>query len=115
LNSHRAWIKQDALRKSEVEDSSSSKYVPPHKRHIKGKGNIICKNANHNSAKNIKKLAHLSSLQHHQSHPTQMSTALGSEVEGSEGTANKSYIRHSTSDSTSGSMASATVCSCQSK
>jgi hypothetical protein len=29
------WIKQDALRKSEVEDSSSSKYIPPHRRHIK--------------------------------------------------------------------------------
>jgi len=38
LRSHRPWIKQDALRKSEVEDSSSSKYIPPHRRHIKGKG-----------------------------------------------------------------------------
>jgi hypothetical protein len=28
LKSHRPWIKQDALRKTEVEDSSSSKYVP---------------------------------------------------------------------------------------
>jgi hypothetical protein len=47
-----------------------------------------------------------------------MSTALGSEVEGSEGAANKSYIRHSTSDGTSGSMAlaaTAKVCSCQSE
>jgi len=42
LKSHRPWIKQDALRKSEIEDSSSSKYVPPHRRHIKGKGNVIC-------------------------------------------------------------------------
>jgi hypothetical protein len=42
-----------------------------------------------------------------------MSTAP--EVEGSEGAANKSYIRHSTSDGTSGPMASTTVCSCQSK
>jgi hypothetical protein len=55
LKSHRPWIKQDALRKSEVEDSSSSKYVPPHRRHIKGKGNVICKNANHNFAENVKK------------------------------------------------------------
>jgi hypothetical protein len=55
LKSHRPWIKQNALRKSEVEDSSSSKYVPPHRRHIKGKGNVICKNANHNSAENVKK------------------------------------------------------------
>jgi hypothetical protein len=37
LRSHKPWIKQDALRKSEAEDSSSSKYVPPHRRHIKGK------------------------------------------------------------------------------
>jgi hypothetical protein len=50
LKSHRPWIKQDAMRKSEVDDSSSSKYVPPHRRHIKGKGNVICKNANHNFA-----------------------------------------------------------------
>jgi hypothetical protein len=55
LKSHRPWIKQDALRKSEVEDSSSAKYVPPHRRHIKGKGNVICKNANYNSAENVKK------------------------------------------------------------
>jgi hypothetical protein len=47
-----------------------------------------------------------------------MSTAPGSEVEGSMRTANKSYIRHSTFDSTSGSTASAAtaeVCSCQSE
>jgi len=44
-----------------------------------------------------------------------MSTALGSEVEGSEGAANKSYIRHSTSYGTSSSRASAAVCSCLSE
>jgi hypothetical protein len=55
LKSHRPWIKQDTLRKSEVKDSSSSKYVPPHRRHIKGKGNVICKNDNHNFAENVKK------------------------------------------------------------
>jgi hypothetical protein len=33
LKSHMPWIKQDAMRKSEVDDSSSSKYVPPHRRH----------------------------------------------------------------------------------
>jgi hypothetical protein len=38
-----------------------------------------------------------------------------SEVQGSEGVANKSYIRHSTFYSTSGSTASAEVCSCQSE
>jgi hypothetical protein len=69
------------------QDSSSSKYVPPHSRHIKGKGNIICKNANHNSAENRKKhsnkkkLVYLSSLRHHRSHPIQMPTAP--QVEGS--------------------------------
>jgi hypothetical protein len=42
-----------------------------------------------------------------------MSTAP--EVEGSEEAANKSYIRHSTFDSTSGSTASAAVCSRQPK
>jgi hypothetical protein len=47
-----------------------------------------------------------------------MSTDLGLEVEGSEGAANKSYIRHSTSDGTSGSTVSAVtveVCSSQSE
>jgi hypothetical protein len=62
LKSHRPWIKQDALRKSEIEDSSSSKYVPLHRRHIKGKGNVICKNANHNSAENLKKHSNKRSL-----------------------------------------------------
>jgi hypothetical protein len=44
-----------------------------------------------------------------------MSTALGSEVEGSEGAAIKSYIRHSTSYSSSGSTTSAEVYSCKSE
>jgi hypothetical protein len=47
-----------------------------------------------------------------------MSISLGSEVEGSEGAANKSYIRYSTSDYIPGSRASAAtakVGSCQSK
>jgi hypothetical protein len=47
-----------------------------------------------------------------------MSTSSGSEVEGLEGAAHKSYIRHSTSDCISGSTASAAtteVCSCQSE
>jgi hypothetical protein len=62
LKSHRPWIKQDAMRKSEVEDSSSSKYVPPHRRHIKDKVNAICKNANHNFAENVKKHSNKRSL-----------------------------------------------------
>jgi hypothetical protein len=41
-----------------------------------------------------------------------MSTAPDSEVEGSEGAVNKSYIRLSTSYNTSSSTASAAVCSC---
>jgi len=44
-----------------------------------------------------------------------LSTSPGSEVEGSEGAANKSYIKHPTSYGTSGSAASAKVCSCQSE
>jgi len=62
LKFHRPWIKQDAPRKSEVEDSSSSKYVPLHMRHVKGKGNVICKNANYNSAENVKKHSNKRSL-----------------------------------------------------
>jgi hypothetical protein len=62
-----------------------------------------------------KEAADLSSLRHHRSHQTQMSTSPGSEVEGSEGAANKSYIKHSTSYDTSGSTASAAVCSCLSE
>jgi hypothetical protein len=44
-----------------------------------------------------------------------MSIAPGSEVEGSDGVANKSYIRHSTSYGTSGSTTSAGVCFCLSE
>jgi hypothetical protein len=62
LKSHRPWIKQDAMRKNEVDDSSSSKYVPPHRRYIKGKGNVICKNDNYNSTENVKKYSSKRSL-----------------------------------------------------
>jgi len=62
LKSHRPWIKQDAMRKSKVDDSSSAKYVLPHRRHIKGKDNVICKNANHNFAENTKKHSNKRSL-----------------------------------------------------
>jgi len=55
LKSHRPWIKQDAPKKGKVENSFSSKYVPPHMRRIKGKGNIICKNANIKSTEIVKK------------------------------------------------------------
>jgi hypothetical protein len=55
LKPHRPWIKLDAQRKGKVENSSSSKYVPPRWRHIKGKGNIICENANLKSAETVKK------------------------------------------------------------
>jgi hypothetical protein len=50
------------MRKIEVEDSSSSKYVPPHRRHIKGKGNIVCKNANRISAEKVKQHSNKKSL-----------------------------------------------------
>jgi hypothetical protein len=39
----------------------------------------------------------------------------GSEVEGLGGAASNCYIRHSTSDGTSGSMASTAICSCKSE
>jgi hypothetical protein len=55
LKSHKPWIKQDASRKGKFANSSSSKYVPPHKRHIKSKGNIICENANLKSTETVKK------------------------------------------------------------
>jgi hypothetical protein len=55
LKTHRSWIKQDAPRKGKGKKPSSSKYVPPHRRHIKGKDNVICKNANLNSAETVKK------------------------------------------------------------
>jgi len=54
LKTHRSWIKQDASRKGKVEKSSSSKYVPPHRRHIKGNDNVICKKANLKSAETVK-------------------------------------------------------------
>jgi hypothetical protein len=44
-----------------------------------------------------------------------MSTTPSSEVEGLEGAANKSYIKHSTSDGTLGSTLSTEVCSYQSE
>jgi hypothetical protein len=62
LKFHRPWIKQDALRKTKVEDFSSSKYVHLHRRHIKGKGNIVCKNANDISAKKVKQHSNKRSL-----------------------------------------------------
>jgi hypothetical protein len=62
LKSHKPWIKQDALRKSEVEDSSSSKYVPLHRRHIKGKVNFVCKNVNHISVGKVKQHSNKRSL-----------------------------------------------------
>jgi hypothetical protein len=62
LKSHRPWIKQDVSRKGKVENSSSSKYVPPHRRHIKGKGNIIHENANLKFVKTVKKHSNKRSL-----------------------------------------------------
>jgi hypothetical protein len=62
LKIHKSWIKHDALRKSKVEEPSSSKYVPPHRRHIKGKDSFICKNANLKSAEIVKKHSNKRSL-----------------------------------------------------
>jgi hypothetical protein len=41
LKTHKSWIKQDAPRKGKVKKSSSSKYVPSHRRYIKGKDSVI--------------------------------------------------------------------------
>jgi hypothetical protein len=62
LKTHRSLIKQDALRKGKVEESSSSKYVPPHRRHIEGKDSVICKNANLKIVKTVKKHSNKRSL-----------------------------------------------------
>jgi hypothetical protein len=62
LKSHRSWIKQDAPRKGKIEKSSSSKYVPPHRRHIKGKDSVIYKNANLKFAEIVKKHSNKRSL-----------------------------------------------------
>jgi hypothetical protein len=37
-----------------VYQNSTPHTFPPHRRHIKGKGNIVCKNANHISAEKVK-------------------------------------------------------------
>jgi hypothetical protein len=62
LKTQRSWIKQDALRKCKVEKPFSSKYVPPYRRHIKGKDTVICKNANLYSTETVKKHATKRSL-----------------------------------------------------
>jgi hypothetical protein len=62
LKTHRSWIKQDVLRKGKVEKPSSSKYAPPHRRHIKGKGSVICKNANLKSTETVKRQSNKRSL-----------------------------------------------------
>jgi hypothetical protein len=57
LKSHRPWNKQVASKKSQIENTSSDKYVPPHKRHLsqKGKNFVLCKNANPKVAEHVKK------------------------------------------------------------
>jgi hypothetical protein len=47
LKSHRPWMKQEDSRNDFIEKTSSDKYVPPHKRYIsqRGKGLVICENA----------------------------------------------------------------------
>jgi hypothetical protein len=62
LKTQRSWIKQDAPRKGKVEKPSLSKYVPPHRRHIKGKDSVICKNANLKSAETVNKHSNKRSL-----------------------------------------------------
>jgi hypothetical protein len=62
LKTHRSRIKQDAPRKGKVEKPSLSKYVPTHRRHIKGKDSVICKNANLKSPETVKNHSNKTSL-----------------------------------------------------
>jgi len=57
LKSHRHWNKQVASKKGKIENTSSDKYVPPHRRRLsqEGKNFILCKNANLKIAEPIKK------------------------------------------------------------
>jgi hypothetical protein len=56
LKSYRPWNKQDAPKKGKIENTSSNKYLPPHRRHLsqEGKNFVLCKNANPKIAEPIK-------------------------------------------------------------
>jgi hypothetical protein len=57
LKSHRPWTKQVAHKKGKIENTSSKKYVPPHRRHLSQecKNFVLCKNANPQIAEHVKK------------------------------------------------------------
>jgi hypothetical protein len=57
LKSHRPWTKQVAPKKGEIENTSSDKYVPPHRRHLsqEGKKFVLWKNANPQIVEHVKK------------------------------------------------------------
>jgi len=57
LKSHRPWNKQVAPKKGKIENPSSNKYVPPHRRHLsqEGKNFVLCKNPNPKIAEHVKK------------------------------------------------------------
>jgi hypothetical protein len=59
LKSHRPWTKYVAPKKVKIEDTSSDKYVPPHRRHLsqEGKNFVLCKNANLQIAEHVKKIS----------------------------------------------------------
>jgi hypothetical protein len=110
LKSHKPWIKQDAMRKSEVDYSSSAKYVPPHRRYTKVKGNVICKNANHNFLENTKKHSNKRSL------PTYHHYGITSHIRSKCPQYQKLKVQKKLPiRATSGSTASAAVCSCLSE
>jgi hypothetical protein len=48
LKSYKPWNKQVAPKKGKIENPSSDKYVPPHRRYLsqEGKNFVLCKNAN---------------------------------------------------------------------
>jgi hypothetical protein len=57
LKSHRPWTKRVAHKKGKIENTSSDKYVPPHRKHLsqEGKNFVLCKNANPKIAEYVKK------------------------------------------------------------
>jgi hypothetical protein len=57
LKSHRPWTKQVSPKNGKIENTSSNKYVPPHRILLsqKGKNFVLCKNANHEIAEHVNK------------------------------------------------------------
>jgi hypothetical protein len=81
LKFHRSWNKQVAPKKGKIENPSSDKYVPPHRRHLSQEGNnfVLCKNANPKIVEPVnkhfrKQSAYLPSLWYHRTHQATLSS-----------------------------------------